>query len=199
MSYRKEKKYKLTYSDLCELKSELSNSGMEILYNPRIINSCYFDNNYHDMFHDSEEGVLPRKKIRIRWYGDDAIFNKEIKISSIEGRYKISKKLESIKSINDIKNIRFVDDYYGNIEPKLIISYQRSYYSLNKMRITFDKNITYSYINSIGQRNLMDKECVMEIKVPYNCPDDYIEKYIYHSTSRFSKYSRALLYLTKDL
>jgi hypothetical protein len=34
----------------------------------------------------------------------------------------------------------------------------------------------------------------MEVKVPMSCTDDYIEGLINHPTSRFSKYSRGLLF-----
>ena len=188
MSYRKEKKYKLTYSDLCELKSELSNSGMEILYNPRIINSCYFDNNYHDMFHDSEEGVLPRKKIRIRWYDGNAKLSYETKISSIEGRFK---KKVSLNSAN--KPQFFQDSIYGIVTPSLKVTYNRNYYILDKMRITFDFDIKYYNLRFNSPNVYEDDEFVMEIKTSEYVSDDYIESIIPIPTSRFSKYSRGLI------
>ena len=91
MSFRKEKKYKLTSSDQKILKNNLINKGMKLLYPKREINSIYLDTKNLDFYLNSEEGILPRKKIRIRWYNTDLkkIF-KETKISSIEGRYKIS-------------------------------------------------------------------------------------------------------------
>ena len=38
----------------------------KILYPERNINSVYFDNDNLSMYHDSIEGSVPRKKIRIR-------------------------------------------------------------------------------------------------------------------------------------
>ena len=92
MSFRKEKKYRLTYSDQKILKKTLFYKGMKILYPKREINSVYFDTDNFDFYLNSEEGVLPRKKIRVRWYNQNRskIF-KETKISSIEGRFKINK------------------------------------------------------------------------------------------------------------
>ena len=46
------------------------NGGNEI-FKERKISSLYFDNKNYDMFLDSEEGVLPRKKIRIRNYPEE--------------------------------------------------------------------------------------------------------------------------------
>ena len=50
MSFRKEKKYKLTVSDQNILKNRLINKGMKILYPKRTVNSIYFDTNNLDAF-----------------------------------------------------------------------------------------------------------------------------------------------------
>ena len=46
--------------------------------------------------------------------------------------------------------------------------------------------------------NFYDNECVLEIKANHETNDDYIEKIIGFPTTRFSKYSRSILF-TKDL
>jgi hypothetical protein len=194
MSFRKEKKYRLSYSDMSEVKKSLLMMGMSTLHPLRVINSCYFDTNDLDFMHDSEEGVLPRKKIRIRWYDSDNRFTKEVKVSSIEGRYKYTSSLDYVKSVNDIKSLSIFDAESGNLTPMLIVKYEREYYSLGGLRITFDKNIDYSDLRLNTIPTFKDSECVMEVKVPIDCDDDYIEGIIQHSTSRFSKYSRGLLY-----
>ena len=51
-----------------------------------------FDNNEFQMYYDSIEGCLPRKKVRLRNYEDERNFL-EIKISSTEGRYKTSNEI----------------------------------------------------------------------------------------------------------
>ena len=84
MSFRKEIKYRLSLSDQKILKNKLISEGLKKLYPKRKISSIYFDTKNLNFHLNSEEGVLPRKKIRIRWYDDNLkeIF-KEIKISSI--------------------------------------------------------------------------------------------------------------------
>ena len=52
---------------------------MQKIYNKRFINSLYYDTKQRDMFYHSEEGVLPRKKIRIRWYNSEMNFKIEKK------------------------------------------------------------------------------------------------------------------------
>tara|TARA_B100000700_G_C14992807_1_gene832178 strand:- start:67 stop:660 length:594 start_codon:yes stop_codon:yes gene_type:complete len=197
MSFRKEKKYRLTYSDIAEVQKLLFKNGMKRLYPPRSVNSCYFDSEDLLFYHDSEEGVLPRKKVRIRWYNDNNDLNKEVKISSLEGRFKVSKKFDRIKKIDDLFNLTLFDSTYGKLIPILLVTYERFYFTLNNVRITFDKNISYTNIKSKTHQLVNDDECVMEVKVPINCSDDYIDKIISQPTSRFSKYSRGLLHFYK--
>ena len=193
MSFRKEKKFRLTYSDLAIMQKNLFIKGMQELYPCRQINSCYFDNENLTLFSESEEGVLPRKKLRIRWYNNSINFQKETKISSIEGRYKYSENLHKIKDIEDIYEKIFFDSFYGKLSPKLIVSYERRYFFLDKLRITIDTNINYRHILSQFKKIIKDQESVMEVKTSISCNDDYITRIIPYPSSRFSKYSRGIL------
>ena len=198
MSFRKEKKYKLTVSDQKILKNNLINKGMKLLYPKREINSIYLDTKSLDFYLNSEEGVLPRKKIRIRWYNTDLKkVSKETKISSIEGRYKVSEPFFNTKKIFN-NDFQLIDNEYGILKPQILITYIREYFIFNELRLTFDSNIQYKDISSLSGLNIKDKECVMEIKVNFKTNDDYIEKIIEYPISRFSKYSRSILY-TKRL
>jgi len=193
MSFRKEKKYRLSQSDLKTLKSNLISQGMTTLHPPRKINSCYFDTDDFKLFSDSEEGVLPRKKIRVRWYDDKNSSSIETKISSIEGRFKTVKRFEELDMLRNRFNLKLIDDIYGILKPALIVSYQREYFSLENLRVTFDTQIAYQDLRTIARRTSRDFECVMEIKTPIGTPDDYIESIVKYPTARFSKYSRGLL------
>ena len=192
MSYRKEKKFKLTKSEINKVKKDLNRLGMRKLYLNRKINSIYFDNKNFDIFKDSEEGVLPRKKIRVRWYDQKAEFKKEIKISSSEGRFKINKKLNQIKSKENIENLLFFDQTYGSLNAKILISYVREYYKFKNLRITFDENISYTNLNDLSFNSYDENYCVMEIKSAFETSDDYIEKVFSYTNSRFSKYCNGI-------
>ena len=131
MSFRKEIKYRLTLSDQKMLKNDLFRKGMKLLFAKRKINSLYFDTDNLDFFKNSEEGVLPRKKVRIRWYDDNLKkLSKETKISSIEGRFKLSEAYEINKFLSK-NNINLLDRTYGLLKPKILISYIREYYKNN--------------------------------------------------------------------
>ena len=196
MSFRKEIKFKLTKSELYILKNNLLKRGMRQIYPNRTINSCYFDTENLKMFHESEEGVLPRKKIRFRWYSNKFICNKEIKISSIEGRYKIIHTENAISSIS-LKSHRFFEKDYGMLNSRLIVSYKREYFLYKDLRITFDTDIQYENIKSKCQPIFKENECVVEVKTDHNTSGDYIEKFINIQPSRFSKYCRGIYLINR--
>ena len=111
----------------------------------------------------------------------------------------IENKLEHIIEDGEILNEQYFDPQYGIVKPTLKVSYYRSYFSFNSMRITFDDKITYKTKKTDFRRVYHDPERVIEIKTPANCPDDYIENQIPFATSRFSKFSRGLLMCSGDL
>mgnify|MGYP001451983620 CR=1 FL=1 len=141
MSFRKERKFRLSKHEFDSLKSSLLLKGMQPLYKKRKINSLYYDTQMLDMFNDSEEGLLPRKKIRIRWYDNISLANTEVKTSSVEGRFKTSTVSNFCFKSNMPKN--FFDSDYGILSPSLLVSYNREYFSFKSMRLTFDSSIKY--------------------------------------------------------
>jgi|TARA_B110000259_G_C13979767_1_gene388151 SPX domain protein involved in polyphosphate accumulation len=193
VSYRKEKKYRVTLSEFQQLKTILLSNGMEPLHNSRKVSSIYFDNKNNEMFSHSEEGVLLRKKVRIRWYDERKEYTLEKKVSSIEGRFKTTTALEKISSIDAALQYIPVDQHYGVLSPTLKVSYERTYFSLLGMRITFDTNINYQDLRLNNRFTYKDPERVVEIKVPLDTNDDFIEKIVPYPTARFSKYCRGLL------
>ena len=198
MNFRKEKKYPVTINEFYGLEDYLVRKGMKKLFEPRTITSIYFDTADFRMFHDSEEGVLPRKKIRIRWYGNDDGKSFETKISSIEGRLKLTSRLEGYL-LKNYPGKTYMDAMYGAVEPVLRVQYNRSYYQLSEMRLTFDTNISYQRLNHAIQGRFFDPNFVIEIKASADCPDDFISNVIPFSTGRFSKYARGLLFSLGEL
>ena len=103
MSFRKEEKIKIDKNKLFNLLDWIDiNKGYK-LFDSRVVSSTYFDNEDLGMFKDSEEGSVPRKKIRIRSYSKDKHTKEnsslEIKTSSVEGRYKTSTKVFNINKV----------------------------------------------------------------------------------------------------
>ena len=90
MSFRLEEKLYIKPEHLLDFREYLSKNLSQKLHHPRKIKSLYFDNINFNMYSDSVEGLVPRKKIRIRNYPNekDKEFYFEIKNSSVEGRFK---------------------------------------------------------------------------------------------------------------
>ena len=197
MSFRKEKKFRLSKFDFDTLKNKLRLKGMQPLFAKRVINSLYYDTANWNMFNDSEEGLLPRKKVRIRWYDDIRKANNEVKISSNEGRFKTTSSANVTSELNLPQSL--YEPSYGVIYPSLLVSYSREYFSFESMRITFDSNIKYVNYRQSEKIAHKDGECVMEIKTSIDNPDDYLESVLPFPTSRFSKYSRGFLISQSEL
>ena len=186
MSFRVEEKILVNENDNFLVKKFLKLNSAKKLYNPRIVKSLYFDNNSLDMFHNSEEGIVTRKKIRIRSYPK---FNNkyflEIKISSVEGRFKKSNEISDIQFLELIKNGIF-DKQYGHCKPKIYVKYLREYYMMKNTRITYDKDIEYLNL----QQRILGKENskVLELKPNKDKSVDELFLDFPFSRIRYSKY-----------
>ena len=191
MSFRIEEKILVNKNQILDFKKFCLNISAKKLYETRIIKSLYLDNNNRDMFTDSVEGVLPRKKIRIRQYPENKLqeFFFEEKISSVEGRFKKRKKITR-DNFTKIKKTGYFDNIYGNCKPLVYVEYKRKYLNLNKDRITHDTDIKY-YLFS---KKLIkyDKNQIFEIKANYKTDIDELQLVYPMTRSRFSKYCNAV-------
>lgn len=191
MSFRKERKFRMTSYDASALKARFLGRGMTMLHPDRKIASQYFDTPDLRAFEDSEEGVLPRFKIRVRWYNDDqSKLALERKTSSIEGRFKTTEEISSL-GFARMKREGHLDPAYGMVFPSVVIAYRRAYFAYGELRVTFDRDIRYFF--GPGIMTFRDFEEVIEIKAPMHTPDDYLERLVPIPTSRFSKYGRSFL------
>jgi hypothetical protein len=192
MSFRVEQKIPMTFNDSQEFLEYLKVEGIENLYPKRVIKSKYFDSYDFSMYRDSEEGLLPRKKIRFRKYpySTKSSYSLEIKISSVEGRYKTSKKISDCESRDYFKN-GYHDNVYGLVEEKVCVEYLREYFLFKGIRITRDTEISYMDLFN-RSKVYSEKDVVVEIKAPENAPADFLLKIIPSKRRRFSKYCNAI-------
>ena len=72
-----------------------------------LVHSHYFDTYDFKAFTDSEEGLLPRRKVRLRYYGAGKIvpdhYSLETKISSVEGRFQ-NHKISRVQWEEEVKD-----------------------------------------------------------------------------------------------
>lgn len=202
MSFRIEKKFRVEQKKLVKLYSWLKTNKALKIYNDRYVKSIYFDNNKFSSYHDSIEGVVPRKKIRLRNYSKDKSnfdnLKLEIKINSIEGRYKTSEKLKTYKNYF---NNGIHDNFYGLCYPKIIVSYKREYYKVYGYRITLDREIEYDNFNlkNFFLNTINENRIIVELKTNINSSENDINEKFPFEIIRFSKYCFGIEKLYKNL
>ncbi len=191
MSFRIEDKFFFRPENILQFKEFLTKKSAKKLHKNRIIKSLYFDNLNLEMYRDSVEGSVPRKKIRIRNYphSDDKNFYLEVKTSSIEGRFKTRK----IISKNDFENFKkngILDNTYGTCLPNFYVSYEREYIKINDVRISIDKKISYE--NFLTNVVFTDTKSIVELKTSVEKNIDDLVKDFPFQKIRFSKYCFAV-------
>ena len=200
---RIEQKIEINKYHYLDLLKWIHNKGGEILYPERLICSRYFDNKNLQMYYDTLEGIVPRKKIRIRTYETDNFissnndYSLEIKITTENSRLK-----ETIPKVNleSILKEGYYDKLYGICYPLLDISYEREYFLVKDIRVTIDKNIKYQVSNydaNFRNKLVEDTSYVFEIKAAFDTNLSYLLNNFDFPRSRFSKYERALNALRK--
>ena len=173
-------------------------------YPERIICSTYFDTIDLKMYKDTHEGIVPRKKIRIRTYNsrnfENSIhpYNLEVKITAEDKRYK-----SIVKDIMVDNFIKFghYDNLYGFCYPQVQISYIREYFLFKDLRVTLDKEIIYRFAGlgkALIYRDVKDEKYVFEVKADIKTSLDEILQKLDFQRTTFSKYERGMYYLFQD-
>ncbi len=187
MSFRIEQKLYVNKENLLDFKEYLNKKSAKGIHVPRSIESLYFDNYEFDTYRDSVEGLVPRKKFRIRYYpkNEDNKIYLEIKNSSVEGRFKTRKILNDNEFEEKIK-FGIFDNQYGLCYPKMYVRYDREYYLFKDVRISIDTNIQYrSYDTNFTIR---DDRVIAELKTSINKNLDELTEDFPSHRIRFSKY-----------
>ena len=219
--YRFEKKFSTSENNLSQIFAliKFHPAGFSELYRERIVNSIYFDSPDFNMYSDSINGALSRKKFRLRWYGSENSINSFLEVKKKEGekgskeRFKLNPILKTDKItsefiVNLIEMSKVKDNQilnFFNYYPVLLCTYKRRYFlSSNKsIRLTVDYEIGYSpfsYNYSISEcRAIFDSSLILEYKYPYFIDKSFLINLdiLPLRQTRFSKYSNGveLLYL----
>lgn len=186
----------------------------DVVYKSTIYN-VYYDTDNFELIRKSIEKPIYKEKLRIRSYDkptlDSSVYvelKKKYDHIVYKRREKIAYKyvlnnsfLEGAETQID-KEIKYFNDFYGGLTPKMFLSYERvAYYFKDdkQIRITFDTNIKYRTENvnllpSISDIKLLPNNFVlMELKVPFSIPYNlakYLSSEKIFKTS-FSKYGTA--------
>ena len=109
---RNEIKFKGSYE---QLRKIINSQSAQRTFPNRTINSLYFDTASLNDYHDSEEGTVPRKKIRVRWYGTSRF--EGVATGTLETKKTLSNHREktsvSIKGITQEEILSLVNNLRG--------------------------------------------------------------------------------------
>ena len=192
--YRHELKFKISNSAAEVLKQKLSlilGKDKNAYYEDGsyLIKSLYFDDRDSNLYYEKMDGVLYRKKYRIRMYNDVDTFirlEKKMKHNNYTAKEQmlISKDIYSKilnGKIDEIENpegllLEFITNYKNKgLVPSVIVEYHRTAftYPISDVRITFDSNIqsslyNYDLFNTSYPRYIVDEPGKQVLEVKFN-------------------------------
>lgn len=212
---RHEVKYLITINQYINLMNYLSDKVEKDVFCKSTIYNIYYDTDNFELIRKSIEKPIYKEKLRIRSYDKptlDSSVYVELKKKHDYIVYKRREKIAYKCVLNNSflggaetqidKEIKYFNDFYGGLTPKMFLSYERvAYYFKDdkQIRIIFDTNIKYqtenvSLLPSISGIKLLPNNLVlMELKVPFSIPYD-LAKYLSSEKifkTPFSKYGTA--------
>ena len=205
MEIRFEKKWKINSHYFYDTFRALTESNFKFVeqYDPRWVNSIYYDNNFFNSIIQNLDGNELKKKIRLRWYGSDCLIkNLFLEIKSKKGMVTQKRKID-LKETNIKLNSSLLKKIQTNIlkkypnflgqHPFTKVRYNRTYFISqdNNVRATIDKNISYQKINNykIETQSFNDNDLILEFK--YNTEfDNYVRNNLKNISLRLSKNSK---------
>ena len=182
-------------------------------YGDKTIQSLYFDTPNYRLIRESIEKPYFKEKLRLRSYGlinkdsevflemkrksEKVVYKRRVKVTEDEAFDFISNKTDGDDD-QISKELKYFRDYYQNLEPKILLLYDREAYNLDRLRVTFDTNIRYR-LNDLNlstslEGNLLDEGLIMmEVKTIHAIPLWLVkllsDNHIYKTS--YSKYGTA--------
>ncbi|WP_209401171.1 VTC domain-containing protein [Pseudozobellia sp. WGM2] len=186
--------------------------GFHEIYYKRKVNNIYFDDGNYNFYKQNVSGVASRKKLRLRWYGDDTCKIEgptlEVKKKMGEVGDKDSYKLKGISFdlgkqkpheiqailLGETKELMSIRHSFETVHPTLLNTYERRYFLsfCGRYRITVDYNQKFYNPNYITYQNseIRINDTVLELK--YATQDDHeartVSQQIDARLSKNSKY-----------
>lgn len=205
MIKRNEYKFPFIFENNVEVIQFIKKENMFQRQPMRIVNSFYFDSPNLKFHLDGEEGILPRDKVRFRFYGNKirSLINSNLEIKS--AFYNHREKLSEVFSKISKNSLGRLNDFKKKIMKKTLIptlgvTYKRLYFENNfQLRMTLDYGICYK--KYLVKNNLVpiitatkyDTHNVVEVKGSGVKADVSILN-SKMQWQRFSKYSRGHIF-----
>jgi len=172
-------------------------------YPQRKVNSIYFDTNNYTSILQNLDGISGKKKIRIRWYGNEKIMTDPvIEIKSKNG-FETKKEIIEIKELNNIQpyDLDIINEKLNaklNLKklvlPILTTNYDRQYFVScdGRIRATVDYNLKSNFLKNLSQINIIKnfkKISILELKYPTSL-DKYVRQNLKDISLRLTKNSK---------
>ena len=179
-----------------------------------LVRSLYFDDPVNTFYYEKTDGLMHRQKFRIRTYTKEYHENIPIMLE-LKGRYNnfvykhrttvahnkenvkdVFKLLSSLENDDNPVSKQFVyDKYRKNINPIMLIDYQRRAYQSKydyEFRITFDGELYGTHTtelfpkDTLHRRKLIDGYTIMEVKFRKHVPPWFHRILIKYQLNRIS-------------
>lgn len=192
---RYEKKYLINSEQYEALKIEIDKHFVPDEYGETKICNLYYDTPNYLTIRRSIEKPIFKEKLRLRTYGvpndtttafcevkrkfKSVVYKRRIHLPYVDALKYLNKNYDKYDDTQISREIKYLLDFYGTLEPKFYISYDRCAYfykETSDIRITFDRNITWRSndldlrLGSYGDQLLPQDYTLMEIKVPNTVP-----------------------------
>lgn len=187
-------------------------------YGRTTIRNIYFDTDNYRLIRRSIEKPLYKEKLRIRSYSQaspdspvfvelkkkykQVVYKRRISLPEVKAMEWLCNRTHSVEQTQISQEIEYFCDYYENLHPKVLLTYEREAYDSkdgSDFRVTFDDHILCRQLDLSlesevwGIQILEDNKVLMEIKCSRGIPlwmTHVLSKEHIYKTS-FSKYGTA--------
>jgi len=191
---RYEMKYILSKEQMFYLKNSLCCHMKIDQYGKTSIASIYYDTPDYRIIRSSIEKPEFKEKIRLRSYGlakdnghvyleikrknQGIVYKRRIETNEKDASLFLNNKIDSIGSNQIARELTYFRNFYGKLEPKIMIAYDRTSYAEidGDIRLTIDENPRYRTFDlnlhsSMDGQLLLPAGCaILEIKVQQEMP-----------------------------
>jgi len=185
---------------------KVNKKKLKSIYPKRQIISIYYDDKNFKSYVDSEEGILPREKNRVRFYTNiKQYFSLGLGINDLaSGEINIERKTTDFhtkrKKTKKISNSQIpftmLDSNNFIINPVSVVIYERSYFMFfDGIRVTLDENLQFAKINKLFKiKNIITtNDKILELKLENDKIHNYnIRNSLNINTLRYSKYCKSI-------
>ena len=221
--FRYERKFRPTQLDEAEMRLliKLHSKGFKKTYPDRQINNIYFDMPSLSAFHENVEGVSPRMKFRVRWYGDLLQYNArpflelKRKFGFVGDKIRIYlPEWDNHSGLSDFHVKKLLKEsvdpdgycsYACGMNSILVNQYVRSYFETadGNFRLTVDRDLSFcAFISGKVdlKRKVSDPDTIVELKyaAAHDREADLITKEFSMRVNRISKYVQGVLCLKNN-